>query len=78
MCQIARYIEKSALYRFWWVTCHQSLCNKQHPLIFLQLPTGLQISSPHFTHWSAVTVRIFLVRRLPLASLQDHNLLLSA
>jgi len=36
------------------------------PSVLLQLSSGPQNCSPHFTPWSAVTVRNFLVRSLPL------------
>jgi len=36
------------------------------PSVLLQLLSGPQNCSPHFTPWSAVTVRNFLVRSLPL------------
>jgi len=39
--------------------------NAQSPTV-LQLSSGPQNCSPHFTPWSAVTVRNLLVRSLPL------------
>jgi len=48
------------------ITLVRSLNCVKLPSVLLQLSPGPQNCSPHFTPWSAVTVRNFLVRSLPL------------